>query len=271
MPKGTNFLSFGIRHSLFGGLASGASMRVRRVYIKKAGGEIASEACYTAWRGFSHLGYPLDFFEWDDLVQKCLRLDRRTLVVGGTITVHLALRQIGVEFPRPLNLPQPLVRFAGRRIWETTLGAIRQTVEAGLAQPVFVKPMVETKSFAGCVVSGRAELEPFQHLEDALCLQAAEPVVFVSEWRYYVHRGAVVGIAHYKGEWSVVPDSAIVREAVSGYSGSPVAYSLDFGITAAGRTLLVEANDAFALGAHGIDAVAYARMLEDRWLEMTGG
>jgi hypothetical protein len=245
-------------------------MRIRRVYIKKAGGEIASEACYAAWRGFSHLGYPLDFFEWDDLIEKFLRLDRLTVVVGGTVTVHMALRQIGIEPPLPLNIPQALSRFAGRRIWETSLGAFRMEVETGLAGPVFVKPLVETKSFAGCVVSGRAELERLQHLEGETRLQAAEPVDFISEWRYYVHCRAVVGVAHYKGEWSAVPDPAVVREAVSAYSTGPVAYSLDFGITADGRTLLVEANDAFALGAHGIDAVAYAKMLEDRWLEITG-
>lgn len=246
-------------------------MRVRRVYIKKAGGEIASEACYTAWRGFSHMGYPLDFFERDDLVGKCLRLDRQTLVVGGTVAVHTALRQIGVEVPLPLNLPQSLISFAGRKVWETTFGAIRQGVEAGYGAPVFIKPLLETKSFAGCVVTERPELERLQHLADDLRLQAAEPVTFLSEWRYYVYRGSVVGLAHYKGDWSVVPDSMIVRGAVAAYSASPTAYSLDFGVTAEGRALLVEANDAFALGAHGIDAVAYAKMLEDRWLEITGG
>ena len=92
-------------------------MRVRRVYIKKAGGEIASDACYTAWRGFSHQGYPLDFFEWDDLTRGYLHLDRLTLVVGGTTSVHRALGQIGVEVPPPLNLPRPLLGFAGRRVW----------------------------------------------------------------------------------------------------------------------------------------------------------
>jgi hypothetical protein len=259
-------------HSAFScDLAKSAPMRIRRAYIKKAGGEIASEACYTAWRGFSHFGYPLDFFEWDDLVQKRLRLDRLTLVVGGTRAAHLALGQIDVEIPPPLNLPLPLTAFAGRHVWETTLGAIRREVESGLEGPVFIKPLVETKSFAGCVVAGAAELERLQHFDDGLGIQAAEPVQFLSEWRYYVHRGAVVGIAHYKGDWSSVPDSAIVRQAVSSYANAPAAYSLDFGITPEGRTLLVEANDAFALGAHGIDAVAYARMLEDRWLEITGG
>jgi hypothetical protein len=246
-------------------------MRVRRVYIKRAGGEIATESCYTAWRGFSHLGYPLDFFEWDDLVQKCLRLDRLTLVVGGTVTVHMALRQIGVDVPPPLNLPHLLLSFAGRHIWETTLGEIRKEYDARHREPVFIKPLVETKSFVGCLVTGQAELERMQHLDDELRLQAAEPVDFISEWRYYIHHGNVVGIAQYNGEWSIVPDSTIVRQAVAAYSTGPIAYGLDFGVTAEGRTLLVEANDAFALGAHGMDAVSYAKMLEDRWLEITGG
>jgi hypothetical protein len=241
-------------------------MRVRRVYIKNAGGEIASEACYSAWRGFSHKGYPLDFFEWEDLRDRCLPLDRLTLVVGGTVAVHMALKQIGVAVPLPLNLPQPLLDFAGRRVWETTLGAIRQ--QSG---SVFVKPLVETKSFAGCLITSSADLQRLQHLDDDLQLQAAEPVMFRSEWRYFVHRGQVVGLAHYKGDWSLSADQAIVRQAVTAYIGAPVAYSLDFGVADDGRTLLIEANDAFALGAYGLDPVVYATLLEDRWIELVGG
>jgi hypothetical protein len=245
-------------------------MRVRRVYIKKAGGEIATEACYTAWRGFSHKGYPVDFFEWDELLHKSLPLDRFTLVVGGTVAVHKALRQIGVQVPGPLNLPRPLLSFAGRQIWETTLGAVRREVNAGQAVPTFIKPLAETKSFPGCVIDGGPELRRLQHLDDELPLQAAEVVPFVAEWRFFVSRATVVGLALYKGEWSVVPDSATVRQAVAAYSAAPVAYSLDFGVTVDGRTLLVEANDAFALGAYGLDAAVYATMLEDRWLELVG-
>jgi hypothetical protein len=244
-------------------------MRVRRVYIKRSGGEIATEACYIAWRGFSHLGYPLDFFEWEDLADKSLRLDRRTLIVGGTVSVHEALRQIGVEIPPPLNLPKPLLEFAGRRVWTPTLGEVRQQFDAAPSGALFIKPLVETKSFAGCVVTGAKELDRLRHLNDSLELQASEPVEFISEWRYYVHRGDVVGVAKYNGDWSTVPESTMVRDALSRYVGCPAAYCLDFGVTRDRRTLLVEANDAFALGAQGIDAVAYAKMLEDRWLEIT--
>jgi hypothetical protein len=51
---------------------------------------------------------------------------------------------------------------------------------------------------------------------------------------------------------------------------APIACALDFGVSADGRTLLIEANDAFALGAYGLDAVVYANMLEDRWLQIVG-
>lgn len=239
-------------------------MNVRRVYIKKAGGEIAREACFAAWRGFSHLGYSLDFFEWDELTGDMLPLDRLTLVVGGAISVRTALRRVGVAAPLPLNIPESLREFAGRRVWETTLAEVRTTA----AFPVFVKPLLDAKAFVGSVIASESDLARLAHLDADVALQAAEVVEFVSEWRYFVHRAAVVGLAHYRGDWSAVTDAATVREAVAAYTDAPVAYCLDFGVTSDGRTLLVEANDAFALGPHGLDAVRYARMLEDRWIEL---
>ncbi len=240
-------------------------MKVRRVYIKKAGGEIASEACFAAWRGFSHLGYPLDFFEWDELAGRMLRLDRTTLVVGGAVAVRMALKQINVAAPSPLNVPVPLLLYAGRRLWDTRLGDLRRQCEF----PLFVKPLTETKSFAGSVISQNSDLGRLAHLDDEIMLQASEVVDFVSEWRYFVHRHAIVGLAHYRGDWSRTPDPSIVRRAVEEYHEAPAAFCLDFGVTPTNRTLLVEANDAFALGPHGLDAVTYAKMLEDRWVEIT--
>lgn len=75
-------------------------------------------------------------------------------------------------------------------------------------------------------------------------------------------------MAHYKGDWATVAESDAVRRAVAGYTQSPAAYAIDFGVTDDGRSLVVEANDAFAPGAYGLDPVVYATMLEDRWLEL---
>jgi hypothetical protein len=41
-------------------------------------------------------------------------------------------------------------------------------------------------------------------------------------------------------------------------------------VDAQGRTLVVEANDGFALGAYGLMPVDYARLLAARWAELTG-
>ena len=243
-------------------------MRLKRVYIKRAGGEIASEACYAAWKGFTAKGYPLDFFEWDELTGRHLPIERGTLVVGGTVAVQLALRQLGVPVPPPLNIPESLVAYAGRKVWPTTLGEVRGQFAAGAAAPVFVKPLAAAKEFAGLVLTTARDLDRVQHIGDDLALQAAEPVPFVSEWRYFVSRGSVVGAAYYKGDCFTHPDPAAVRKAVADYTGAPAAFGIDFGVTADGRTLLIEANDGFALGCYGLDPVTYAGMLEDRWCEM---
>jgi hypothetical protein len=244
-------------------------VKLKRVYIKRAGGEIASEACYAAWKGFSAKAYPLDFFEWDELTGRHLPLERATLVVGGTVAVHLALKQLGVPIPPPLNIPEPLLSYAGRKVWATTLGEVRRQF-AVEGKTAFIKPLAAAKEFAGLVLANPRDLDRVRHLDDDLAVQAAEPVPFVSEWRYFVSRGAVVGTAHYKGDCFTHPDSATVRKAVADYTGAPAAYGLDFGVTADGRTLLIEANDGYALGCYGLDPVIHAAMLEDRWCEVVG-
>ena len=245
-------------------------MKLKRVYIKRAGGEIASEACFAAWKGFSSKGYPLDFFEWDELTGRHLPLARDTLLVGGTVAVHKALAQLGLPVPPPLNIPEPLRSFAGRKLWPTTLGEIRRQFEAGSVAPVFVKPLSSTKEFAGLVIAAPSDLTRLGHLGDELGVQAAEPTAFISEWRYFVLRGAVIGTAHYKGDCFTHTEATTVRGAVAAYSDAPAAYGIDFGVTADGRTLLVEANDGFALGCYGLDPVLYADMLEARWCELAG-
>src|SRR5262249_43756186 len=131
--------------------------------------------------------------------------------------------------------------------------------------------LTETKHFPGGVLTGAADLPRIQRLDDAFALQAADPVVFVTERRYYVYRNRVVGLAHYRGDCFIVPDGPGFRRAVAEYTTAPVACALDFGVASDGRTLLIEVNDAFALGAYGLDSVVYADMLEARWLQMVGG
>lgn len=49
---------------------------------------------------------------------------------------------------------------------------------------------------------------------------------------------------------------------------APAAYVLDWGVTAKGETVLVEANDGMSFGHYGLPPVSYARMIAARWYEL---
>ena len=242
-----------------------------KVYIQRMEGEIASDACYVAWRGFQRKGVPTTFFQWPELMAGEVSLTRDTLVVGGMIEVFHAMKTLGIQPPPPLNLPECLSAYRGRRIWNSTFGELHRQFRAGAGQSVFVKPLTAAKAFTGYVIAGLDDFEPTIHLPAHTQLQCSEIVEFISEWRYFVHRQQIVGLGFYAGDVFRHPDSTVVRGAIDLYEAeAPVAYGMDFGVTTDGRTLLVEVNDAFALGCYGLGAVEYASMLEARWLEVVG-
>lgn len=59
-----------------------------------------------------------------------------------------------------------------------------------------------------------------------------------------------------------------MRRAVASYVDAPQGYAVDFGLARDGRTLLVEVNDGYALGAYGLEPHAYAHLLAARWYEL---
>jgi hypothetical protein len=244
---------------------------VSKVFIQRQDGEIRNESCFNAFLGFREKGYELTFFEGHEMTEGQLQLSRSTLVVGSVPKVESALRQIGVSVPAPLNIPPRLKPYAGRRVWSDTLGNVRRQVREGAPTPVFIKPGAGNKTFDGHVVVIPEMLALTRHLPDDLELEVSEYVCFVSEWRCFVHRRQVIGVGHYDGDWARYPRAELIRAAVQDYeTEAPVAYAIDFGVTADGRTLLVEVNDAYSLGSYGLRAVPYANMLEDRWRELVG-
>jgi hypothetical protein len=98
----------------------------------------------------------------------------------------------------------------------------------------------------------------------------SDVVSFIAEFRCFVLEDQVLDVRRYKGDWSKGPDRDTVCAAVMAYGSAPISYALDFGVTDDGRTLLVEANDAFALGHYGLDSVLYARMISARWEQLAG-
>ena len=53
------------------------------------------------------------------------------------------------------------------------------------------------------------------------------------------------------------------------YTDAPKGYAIDFGVTADGKTVLIEVNDGYALGSYGLMEIDYAKLLSARWAELT--
>ena len=88
--------------------------------------------------------------------------------------------------------------------------------------------------------------------------------------RVSILRNKILNVANYKGDPLRFPDVATVQSAIEAFSERPIAFGMDWGITAAGQTLLVEVNDGYALGNIGLSGMPYTAMIEARWRELMG-
>jgi hypothetical protein len=237
---------------------------IRKIYIRHRENLPDDANNFAALRGFEQLGVETAPFHGFGDIDSIDGLGPEVGIHGFVGDAFTALKLIGAPLPAPLDYPEELAEFRQRRIWRTTLDAVNVGD--------FVKP-VRHKLFTGRVWGGgiadRLATEGVPGVAPDEPVWCSEPVTFVAEFRCFVLEDKVLDVRRYKGDWSKAPDRNVVTRAAMAYGSAPAAYSLDWGVAADGRTVLVEANDAFALGAYGLDPVLYARMISARWEEMT--
>lgn len=137
--------------------------------------------------------------------------------------------------------------------------------------PTFIKPRSTIKAFTGFIPTDEFSLGVFSHGYDGpIWMQTI--VDIISEYRLYVSNHKIVGMKHYSGDPLIFPDSKFIRECFE-HSKTVLnlhSYTLDFGVLADGSTILVEANDGWAIGNYGLDPKEYYLFVRNRWLQMTG-
>ena len=242
---------------------------LERAYIRFRENLPDNPNTYAAAEGFSILGIPIvPFYGFGDInLANMPDLGPEAIVCGNIGDVWEALTLLRIQIPPPLDYPEHLEWMLGRTIVPKTLGEVR-----GLVDCKFVKP-VKQKLFCGLVWDPkdprcRIALAPYH--DDTPCL-VSDIVDFVSEWRCLVRDGVPIAMKHYRGDWSVAPDRNVFNKAIKQSKGKmPAAYGLDFGVTSDGKTLLVEANEGYAIGHYGANSVGYARFLEARWMQLVG-
>ena len=218
-----------------------------------------------AAQGFKEMGWELVGYQ---IVEEILsQLSLEDVVVDFMDESRQALKHLGIDAPVIPTYPEPLRRFLGRRIWISTIDTIASSPELW---PVFVKPSDDSKKFTGVLIRGTGDLMGCGDPSADTLVWCSEPVHLLTEWRCFVRYGEILDVRPYKGNWRNHFDPHVVEEAIEIWQDKPRGCALDFGINEQGRTVLVEVNDGFALGAYGLPPLLYARLLSARWTEMTG-
>lgn len=243
-------------------------MFLGKAYVRFREGLPDNPNTYAAADGFTQMGIEIvPFYGFGDL-ESVTDLGPDAIVCGNIGDVWTALKVMGLPRPDGLDYPDHLKWLLGREIRQMTLADIWYRTDQ-----VFVKP-ASLKLFTGLVWDpddprSRLSLAPYP---DDTPVLVTDVVDFVSEWRCFVKHDLVIGVKHYKGEWDKAPNRKVLNEAVRlGKGRMPAAYALDLGVTSCGVTLLVEANEGFALGHYGLSSIVYARFLEARWEQFVNG
>lgn len=245
-------------------------MFLDKAYVRFYGNLPNNQNTYAAADGFNQVGIEVVPFRSIEEIEGFDDLGERAIVVGNIGDVWAALKKMGVPRPTELDYPAHLDWMLGRTIKTMTIEEVRRGTER-----VFVKPVLQ-KLFTGLVWDpddprSRLVLAPYKYETPVL---VSEIVDFVSEWRCFIKYNTLVGVKHYKGDVFQPPSASQLEVAMTlgkAFGKMPDAYALDLGVTAEGKTLLVEANEGYALGCYGLASIVYARFLEARWEQFVRG
>lgn len=239
---------------------------IEKAYIQVIDGEFVNDGPFYFNNGCKLLRINVEKFEDKDFDK--INLSKNEMIYAGVPIMIKAFEKFGGQLPGPLDIPGNLTHFCGRNIQTSTLKALYESTD----YPIFVKPAEKGKLFCGQVVSCKEELSLFQYVDvnngwDTKVM-SSEVIKIDSEFRCFIIKGEIYDCRKYKGEFSSIPNFDVIKECVKSYKNSPIAYALDFGVTNDGRTVLIEANDAYSLGPYGFDSYNYSRMMILRWKEI---
>lgn len=207
---------------------------------------------------------------------KDMEFNENDIVIGSVEATDFFFKKLGKEV-KYLGYPKTLEPFLGRKIHLTTMGEVETT-----PFPFFLKPAIDVKLFTGSVCESKKQLDLVyfdKGVTKETPIYVSEPLNFVTEYRCFVHKGKLVGMKHYKGDFVIFPRIELVYEMIEAYTDAPISYTLDVGLIRdeefqkrfgpySLKLVVVEVNDFWAIGGYGLDGKTYVRMLIDRFQEI---
>jgi len=205
------------------------------------------------------------------------RVTRDDIVVDYMSQCKTIFKKFGAE-PNLPDYPTQLQKYLGRKIWKDTIDSISRD-ESKWSAGNFVKP-VTSKAFTGKIISSLKDLEGCGSYTGDAEVLVSEPIDIAAEWRCFILYDKILDVRPYS--MFVNPEKDAYRygydpktldailEDFKTWAGRPAACAIDICQTKDGRTLLVELNDAYALGSYGLFPIFYARMISARWSQLLG-
>lgn len=253
------------------------------VYIQKNESDgYLFDGCYCAYEGAMYKNYKTVLFNdidevpivknpWDILVVAC---------VEDTIKYF---KKVGINVPNSINIPDSIRHFISRSLYYMTLEHFKDFEKE---RPMFVKPAFQTKAFPSGVIRKRNNLglllSDYKGSWD-ITVMASNVVYMVSEYRIFVSKKkGVLGMKHYQGDCFVYPDNYYINNVVDLLTHDtkmPATFSVDVAVVdnelqripntmSRYYTDVVECQDAWSIGAYGLDCEIYTNFLIERWVEL---
>lgn len=226
-----------------------------------------------AMYGFRELGAEIvPYHTIDEIYEK---VDKEDIVLDYIDQCNEIFRKYGIE-PYIPDYPKDMDAFLGRKIWKDTINSIASNEEKWSAG-YFVKP-IRDKAFTGKIISSIADLVGCGNCTENYEVLVSEPLDILAEWRGFITYDKLVDLRPYgmlldktRQSYLYHYDGDTVKkmmEVFCAWKDRPAACSMDICYTRDGRTLLVEFNDAYALGAYGLPSITYAKLISARWAQL---
>ena len=226
-----------------------------------------------AMYGFREMGAEIiPYHEIGDILDEITKEDITLDYIDQCKTVFY---KFGVT-PKIPDYPDNLAAFLGRKVWKDTINSISSNEEKWSAG-YFVKP-VRDKAFTGKIISSIGDLVGCGNSTENYEVIVSEPLDILAEWRGFILYDELIDVRPYgllldqdRKSYRCHYDSDVIDEMMKCFvrwEDRPAACSMDICCTKDGRTLLVEMNDAFALGCYGLSSVVYAKLISARWSQL---
>ena len=221
---------------------------------------------FAADMGFKQLGAKIIYF--DDINSIPYAPDNIVVAYVEGTRDYFDLHKI--KYPKPLNIPEELKKFRYRLGKNMTFGEAKILPN----EKIFIKPVSKVKQFSSGIIKV-SSLNSLIDISNEELVYIGEVVEMQSEYRCFVNKGEIVGIKHYQGDFSIFPNFDHILMMIEEYKSAPIAYSLDVALQTHKSynegivTSVIECNDFWSIGNYGLDPLIYAKMLRDRWFELT--